>query len=367
MAKLKSFSVDQLSCLQHLQNQSQDRPPRQQQQQNRLDETTRNMSSEDSKRNHLTTRNVSHQKPQQQQQHRRSSSLLEPERREEPTSSPKRGARRELFARTSREEPQNQTQNASKWWRPCWNGEQLDGELLFEQVRARQERRLMMASDPDEGGPRQSEQSSGSSQAPGVVYAVPRASLVNRLSLIASSPESGKLVGETFSARPLNCSSGESSSPEAPLRVSTRAAQREWRRNAKMAESESSSSATTSPMLDDEDPLSDPLYASVLGTSKQLQAMAGQRRHQQQRAAGPSRVSRLDEGQDHDKGTTASGQRHDEMNSLVASCLEVQRATRNGNLLLLIGQEEKEQVSSHEDRLSSSLSEFNAAVSRDEL
>lgn len=195
-----------------------------------------------------------------------------------------KSARRELFAappqdcggegktENKHEKPPREGLASSKWWRPCWNDGQLDGELLFEQVKARHEHRLLMASE----GPREISSSDhhhrgshselAGSQA-SCVYAVPRSSLLKTI-------------------------------------------QHPDRREPSADEEEE----------EEEDPLSDPLYASVLGTSKQAQPY-------QKRQVESTTTANLNS----QLGIHALG--HHEMSSLVKSCLEVERATRS---LLLV-------------------------------
>lgn len=145
----------------------------------------------------------------------------------------------------------------SKWWRSCWNGNQLDGELLYKTIKAQQERRLAASSslgEPQVQAHRQSH-----------LYSVPRPSGLD-----------------------------------------------EWR----------PSSESLGADDEDEDPLSDPLYASILGTSKQLQV-------RRQQVAASLRQQQQQQLEQVDPADPASAQ----LRSLVEKCLEVQRATRRSSLV----------------------------------
>lgn len=196
-------------------------------------------------------------------------------------------ARRELFA------GQNEAElRANKWWRSCWNGNQLDGHLLYETVKAQQERRLARQVG------RQS-------------------SLETAQADDCESVEEEGESGEQFESR---------------SQVSERV---EGRKGGEMANSQALYAVPrarqkrhTCPLAasvdhddHDDDPLRDPLYASVLGTSKQLSAIANAgNRHRQPGAAGDDELE--------------SNRR---IRTLVERCLEVQRATTtSGGRLLLI-------------------------------
>lgn len=112
-------------------------------------------------------------------------------------------------------------------WRLCWNGEQLDSDLLYRTAKARQERRLMAAAAAATRPDRPEQQ---------VVYAVPRNDRGHSLHRKSHSAANG-------------------SSAPAPGPIVERSA---------------------------EHPLDDPLYASVLGTSKHLRAARESSRKRQQ-------------------------------------------------------------------------------------
>lgn len=132
--------------------------------------------------------------------------------------------------------------NKSKWWRSCWNGNQLDGEMLYRTVKAQQEQRLKLASST--GQPKADGPLVDGSRRHSQVYSIPRRH--------PASPQAG--AGEH----------------------------------------------TDDPLL------SDPLYASILGTSKQLERISLPERHRD-----PARA---------------------QLRSLVERCLEVQRATSKSML-----------------------------------
>ena len=196
----------------------------------------------------------------------------------------RRPVRRELFERG----PLPASSVRSKWWRSCWNGQQLDGELLYETVKAQRERRLALSS----GGPAERRQVAG--RRPEVLVDGSRQSYVYAVPRALRRPSGGPTGGRSPSS-----SSSSSSAVPAPAPCSRPAPR--------------------------EDPLSDPLYASVLGTSKQLEALAGRRPPTSGRR--PERQRELESAL--------------QLRSLVERCLEVQRATRNGNLLLRPAEDER--------------------------
>lgn len=232
-------------------------------------------------------------------------------------SSPRRvaisKARRELFQKQSNYQANN------KWWRSCWNGNQLDGELLYQTVKEQQERRLAslasqsvseVTKNMDQRKLRVEDEEKNSKQ---LVYAVPRPQHVTSTMICANN---SKLVEK------------------------------------RLSESEED---------DEDDPLSDPLYASVLGTSKQLKAIAANKSSSTPIVSNRPHVThrslvnndqyafvRAIETKQSDKSITSmscQGERGNDQNesedgrirTLVERCLEVQRATttQNGSLLVI--------------------------------
>jgi len=148
----------------------------------------------------------------------------------------------------------------SRWWRSCWNGNQLDSGLLYKTVKAQQERRL--------AGSLLAGEESGQVVAPvfcelvgqrdGCMYATPRPSARTTLPSGRSPPSAS--CSPTSSSTSSTSSAGPSNSPSG---VRFEPQQRK------------SSLPATQLEVGEENPLSDPLYASILGTSKQLQGISG--------------------------------------------------------------------------------------------
>lgn len=228
-------------------------------------------------------------------------------------------ARRELFRPQSCNMDNQQVAMGSKWWRSCWNGQQLDGELLYRTVKEQQERRLLASLKSVEANkspeasttmPRKYDDDSrgqaalvdGSRQS--YVYAVPRASSARQPQV--GSPNELTTGGCSASSSPMSSRSTGGSSISSSNTLVVR-----------------SLSSGDEDEDQEEDPLSDPLYASVLGTSKQLKAMSSRAA---EKNASKQTSSELDSSQ--------------QLQSLAERCLEVQRATRNGNLLLVRPEDE---------------------------
>lgn len=243
-------------------------------------------------------------------------------------------------------------------WRSCWNGNQLDVDLLYKTVKAQEERRLadLLASS------QLAEDQTASQQVPAPThYAAPKPAARR------TQPVSGNSIGTSD----------------------------------RLVKDEQVSQDNEADNVSMEDnPLSDPLYASILGTSKQLQSsqwrpreldrlrpspaefnascfryqvsrgsastsFVGQqpsKKSAQHREAQDNRNLHLYSGTGADlERLTKRSQAHDEqsdddiesdcsdsvaslqLRSLVEKCLEVQRATRNGNCLLISKQDYQEQ------------------------
>lgn len=172
----------------------------------------------------------------------------------------------------------------SKWWKSCWNGDQLDSDLLYRTIKAQQERRLaqrLLTSDSLQV--QLAGQSSSSSSSPVVEPELSAIVDGSRQSYVYASP------------RPL---------PKVQLATSPKE------------------------QPDQSNPLSDPLYASVLGTSKQLQAINRLGSNVAQYSELKTRKGQISQqlicSELNDYSEPASRQ----LRSLVEKCLEVQRAAR---------------------------------------
>lgn len=314
---------------------------------------------------------------------------------------------------SSAEQSHQRQYRESKWWRSCWNGNQLDGELLYKTIKAQQERRLatrMLSLKGETTGDNQLNPSAnqsalvdGSSQS--YVYASPKPRLqvaeVRGRCSQAAFGDGWQTSSSPHHRSPVTSSLGRSgSSPSSTgSSSSSSSASRSPVETGKQAPSEISKPERCQSDEDDDedDPLSDPLYASILGTSKQLQAINGgstnhaawsparSRTERQQAANGNKQrefyasprktitvnnslyadfrspvgrpkstdnklLSLVEQEQQHvydnlPGGNNGADPASMQLKSLVERCLEVQRATRNSSLLApiedeKIGQEE---------------------------
>lgn len=248
----------------------------------------------------------------------------------------------------------------SKWWRSCWNGNQLDGDLLYRTIKAQQERRLASTtSDALEGSSSNTNTSHQSQQTSAMtnvaqLYATPRLThtahynATSHRSQYRSSQDERNLVRRREMSCPAKAKSGR---PEDEL---------------------ASSSST---ILIEDDPLSDPLYASILGTSQQLKGITSQTKASRKSSATKS-SSDLFSGCEFFPAAANStgGPIYDnvappklnnnnteanlsdssvdsaslQLKSLVERCLEVQRATQNNRSLLSISRHQQQAEQDHD-------------------
>lgn len=194
----------------------------------------------------------------------------------------------------------------SKWWRSCWNGNQMDGDLLYKTIKAQQERRLadrMLTFNAPAAGsgsssgvgsasaehlttPPQDDTSSATALVDGsrqsYVYATPKprqpAEARNRCNHQTSSfAQTGVWQSAGSLRQPLTSSlghSGSSSSSSSSSSTSSRSPIENKQAELCRLKVTSDCQEEEEEEEDEEDPLSDPLYASILGTSKQLRAIS---------------------------------------------------------------------------------------------
>lgn len=202
----------------------------------------------------------------------------------------------------------------SKWWRSCWNGNKLDSELLFKTIKAQQERRL-----------------------------ADRMTLVSGTICNENNLENTVMDTTTSNGITLDSSrQGHVYALPKPLKLRT-----DHRVSASALASSSSSVATAAEATaakratseeDEEDPMSDPLYASILGTT-QLSVGPRKTRATTTSVAGRNPPPTLySNATVHSPNPTDASSDSDlaslQLRSLVQRCLEVQRATRRASLLL---------------------------------
>lgn len=289
---------------------------------------------------------------------------------------------------TSKSSPKQSTTNQrsvdSKWWRSCWNGNQLDSELLYKTIKEQQERRLIdqhkltfhhhhlinhqnhnhiqsTRINPDQNNGSCNQLIKETNDEQSYLYSVPKFDRLRMEQQEQREKEQQHLLD--WRSNQANSSSGNSPSS---------------------GSSEDTPSSIKSQALREEDPLSDPLYASILGTSKQLQDINGQlmtararprlssfveqssvdtNRKQQQQMVKEIKFEQkreLNKSEDEEEEVEVEeleqvNEQHNEhlynnlhleadeasmqLRSLVERCLEVQRATQKSSLLLSRGEQ----------------------------
>lgn len=236
------------------------------------------------------------------------------------------------------QEKQSVRLRESKWWRSCWNGNQLDGDLLYRTIKAQQERRLtdkMILSDSNTGALCTSQKNHDQTQQTASKANVAQLYATPRLTATAKVQQKNSPQCESL---------------------------RDFRHNESSSRIEISSSSSS--MAIEDDPLSDPLYASILGTSKQLKDITGQAKASRKMGATRSSTSLFTGSEFYPSvapiydnlthnNASSSNDAHlsdssvdsasSQLKSLVERCLEVQRATQNNRSLLSISHPREDQ------------------------
>lgn len=159
----------------------------------------------------------------------------------------------------------------SKWWQSCWNGNQLDGELLYKTIKEQQERRLLnqhkliQSHAHETPTARNTEINNNMKQCNSVIKETNN----QQQSYVYSVPKFDRSRMEQEDRHLFDWRSAHNSSGNSPSSGSSGS-------TAEQDAPTPTPAPIKSQLIRDEDPLSDPLYASILGTSKQLQRINGQ-------------------------------------------------------------------------------------------